>query len=63
MEDLVDKDFDLSWVANSERFKNKIRTTMPTIQFSDKKAVDEFQAQEAIRIGMPLTPFEYKLGG
>ena len=39
--DLVDSDFDLSWVIGSERFKYKHKTE-PTIQPTDPKLVAEF---------------------
>lgn len=62
MQDLVDADFDLSWVVNSERFKFK-RSMMATINFTDRRTQKEFHEQEAIRIGNPFSPFEYKLNG
>jgi nuclear factor related to kappa-B-binding protein len=62
MQNLVDADFDLSWVGTSERFKFK-RSMMATINPTERRMIEEFHEQEAIRIGMPLHPFEYKLNG
>ena len=59
--DLVDSDFDLSWVIGCERFKYKHKTE-PTIMTTDSKLVAEFQKQESIRYNQPLQPYEYQLG-
>ena len=39
--DLVDSDFDMSWVIGCERFKNKHKTA-PTIGPTDPRLVAEF---------------------
>jgi hypothetical protein len=45
MQDLVDADFDLSWVGTSERFKYK-RSMMATITMTERRLVEEFHEQE-----------------
>lgn len=59
--DLVDSDFDLSWVIGCERFRFKHKTE-PTTPPTAVNLVAEYRKQENIRYNAPLEPFEYKLG-
>jgi len=59
--DLVDSDFDLSWVLGCERFRFKHKTE-PTIQPTAVHLVAQYHKQEDIRYNNPLEPFEYQLG-
>ena len=54
--DLVDSDFDLSWVIGCERFRFKHKTE-PTILVTPVNLVAEYRKQENRRYNLPLEPF------
>ena len=62
--ELVDDDFDISWVHNSERFKGFNRTKqILTIPCSTPEEREEYRRQEAERYKHPLEPWVYTVCG
>lgn len=60
--ELVDDDFDISWVHNSERFKGFNRTKqILTIPRSTSEETAEFRRQEQERYKHPLDPYIYNI--
>lgn len=60
--DLVDEDFDISWIHTSERFKNFNRTKqILTIPSSRPEEIEDYRKQEIERYKHPLDPWMYKL--
>lgn len=60
--ELVDEDFDISWVATSERFKNFNRTKqILTIPQSKPEEIDDYRRQELDRYKYPLNPWMYNI--
>ncbi|CDW73136.1 UNKNOWN [Stylonychia lemnae] len=62
LNELVDEDFDISWVHTSERFKNFNRTkqilTIPPTKAED---IDDYRKQEIERYKYPLDPWMYSI--
>jgi hypothetical protein len=58
---MLGDEFDLSWVAKSERFKHFHRQKqILTINPRTKEEIEDFRRQERDRYKDPLTAFEYK---
>eukprot|EP00347_Sterkiella_histriomuscorum_P021659 403333211 len=62
LNELVDEDFDISWVATSERFKNFNRTKqILTIIPCGTDEMEEYRKQEYDRYKFPLNPWMYNI--
>jgi hypothetical protein len=62
IQDVIDDDFDLTWIQSTERFKNcaRARQTLTIPSFHPKDpAVEDYKRQETERYKNPLDPWVY----